>query len=279
MEKKCPKCGWVRAEKDGFPESECPRCGIIYEKYEKYVLKKKEDDAAEQYAADKEIRAGTKEIVSDMSDVLKESIQENVRENLLWPLSLELAQFVGVSLGLNFLAMKLLTSFNTFVRANLPLIFFVCSLLAAVSLTFLIKKIVKIKRYLDKIIERSGLATGAILGVTVYALYIMFVWMPEGPDEDKMREAEAKGREMSRKSATENQLAVVASQFYIYLAENQFQVAGLDEMRQALGLSRGDLNDGWGTPIRLEQKEPLILRSAGSDMIFNTPDDIVRQSH
>ena len=41
MNEKCPKCGYERQLKDDefYPLTECPKCGVLYEKYERYLLK------------------------------------------------------------------------------------------------------------------------------------------------------------------------------------------------------------------------------------------------
>ena len=33
MPQQCPKCGYVRNERDTAPSTECPRCGIVFSKF------------------------------------------------------------------------------------------------------------------------------------------------------------------------------------------------------------------------------------------------------
>ncbi len=42
--KQCKKCGYCRQESDFEPEYECPKCGVVYEKYELYLDKKKKEE-------------------------------------------------------------------------------------------------------------------------------------------------------------------------------------------------------------------------------------------
>jgi len=67
---KCPKCGYERQPGD----IECPRCGIVYEKYEAYIVKKRlEEEAMKQIAvnerAKREVRRRRrKEIMHKLSN-------------------------------------------------------------------------------------------------------------------------------------------------------------------------------------------------------------------
>lgn len=47
MQKRCPKCGYIRGKDEIYPEYECPKCGIVYAKYEA-LSKRKEKKIIKQ---------------------------------------------------------------------------------------------------------------------------------------------------------------------------------------------------------------------------------------
>lgn len=91
MTKECPKCRYQSLSSDSASQKECPKCGLVYAKYEAFLLKKQEKSKKKSEVVD--VKLSTSSPPSDTTS--------NYRKFLLFSVSICLV--IGVSLAAFFL--------------------------------------------------------------------------------------------------------------------------------------------------------------------------------
>jgi hypothetical protein len=117
----------------------------------------------------------------------------------------------------------------------------------------------------------KGFLVIIILGAAIYMI-LHYVDSGGGSDlPEKIKSINAVGDLTTEKNMKTLQQEIVA-----YLAEHGTPPESLDKLFVSKNWLRG-LADVWGTPIGYERISDIsfVLRSAGKDKTFHTPDDIV----